>query len=266
MGVFQPCYIFPNELTQFGLPDSTDQPDIENLVCLASTMIDEFCGRTDGDGNGSLVYTTYMERLLFQAPGRNLTQIPIKPLVALTEDKVASLQALDAASGGFFYTGVMPSTTTLSDGRLSAIIGCSGRYGYTRRDQSQTYPDMNALINPLTLISLFGGPPPWIPVDITNLDYSEKTGELWIPAGLQLQRYSEIVVQYNSGYDPTRMPRQIKMACAAITKNLMAKGGGTTGILSQSLGRSAFSVTMGPDVIDPNIQRILQSFVAVRAY
>ena len=275
---FSPWYIFPNEYPQYGLPISPTgaasgayipQPDIDNLVQLASSMIDEFCGRTDNNGSGSLVYTTYVQRLLFQSPGRNLTLIPIKPIVPVTAEVIAELQALDAASGGYFYTGVQASTIFLQGtdgGRLSGILACSGRYGYVRRDMSQTYPDLNALINPQNLISLFGGPPPWIPVDLTNLDYDPRTGEIWIPAGLQLQRYSEIILTYNSGYDPRYMPRQIKLACAAITKNLMAKGAGTTGIISQSLGRAAFNVTMGQDVIDPNIQRLLAAFIAVRAY
>jgi hypothetical protein len=263
---FQPMFVFPSEYAYFGLPGTSDQPDIDNLVQMASSMIDEYCGRTDGDGNGSLVYTTYAERLLFQAPGRNLTLLPLKPVVALSVDTIASLQALDAASGGFYFTGVQPSIYTLANGQLSGIIACSGRYGYVRRDMSQTYPDLNALINPQNLISLFGGPPPWIPVDCTNIDYDAKTGEMWVPAGLQLQRYSEVIILYNSGYDPRNMPRLVKSATAALTKNLMAKGSGTTGITAQSLGRAAFSVTLSPDAIDTNIQMMLKSFKTVRAY
>lgn len=275
MGVFQPWYILPSENVKYGLPISPTgaasgayipQPDIDNLVQLASTMIDEYCGRTDGDGNGSLVYTTYQERLLMQAPGRNLLYLPVKPVVALTQAQITNLQNIDTASGGYFYTGVMPSTVNLANGTLSGILAASGRYAYTRRDMAQQYPDQNALMNPQDLISLFGGPAPWIAIDITNLDYDAKTGELWVPAGLQLQRYSEVIVTYNSGYDPTNMPRQIKFACAAMTKNLMLKGAGTTGIVSQSLGRAAFNVTMGVDIIDDNIKRILENFRAVRAY
>jgi hypothetical protein len=82
---------------------------------------------------------------------------------------------------------------------------------------------------------------------------------------LQLQRYSEIIVTYNSGYDPRYLPRLLKNATAAAVKNLIAKGG-TTGIINQNLGRAAFNVTLGPDVIDPVIERMLRSFVAVRAY
>lgn len=266
MGAFSPCFVFANEYAQYGLPTSADQPDIDNLVQLASSMIDEFCGRTDGDGNGSLVYSTYIQRLNLQSPGRNLAYLPIKPIVAVSAAKVASLQALDAASGGFYYTGVLPNTILQLNGSLSGIIACSGRYGYTRRDQSAQYPDMQSIVNPLNLITLFGGPAPWIGIDITNSDYDLKTGEIWLPAGLQLTRYSEILITYNSGYDPGNMPKQIKLATSALVKNLMAKGSGTTGIKSQSLGRAGFNVVMTEDIIDPNIERLLRSFVVVRAY
>lgn len=273
---FQPTYLFPYEYAQYGLPPSPSslapgaiapQPAIDNLVAMASTQIDEYCGRTDGDGNGSLVYTTYQERLLFQAPGRNLTLLPMKPAVGISAATIATLMQLDAASGGGFYTGCVPNTTIVqSTGQLSAIVACSGWYGYTRRDNSLSYPDANALINPQSIISLFGGPPNWIAVDITNTSLDPKTGEIWIPAGLQLQRYSEIIITYNAGYDPRYMPKAIKLACAAIVKNLMLRGG-VTGIQGQSLGRAAFNVTMAPGgIIDPDIERLLRAFVTLRAY
>lgn len=273
---FQPVFLRPSEYAQYGLPASPStlsvgaiapQPEIDNLVAMASSTIDEYCGRIDGAGNGSLVYSTFQDRLLLQAPGRNLVMLPVKPIVGIPAATITALQAI-AATGGIGYdTGALPSTTILaSTGQLSGIIACSGRYAYVRRSDSQTYPDLNALTNPQNLISLFGGPPPWIPVDITNLDYDWKTGELWIPAGLQLQRYSEIIITYNTGFDPRNLPPQIKNACASATKNLMAKGSGTTGITAATLGRANFNVVMGQDILDDNIKRLLRSFVAVRAY
>lgn len=273
---FTPWFIFPQEYATFGLPPSplslaagaiAPQPDIDNLVQMASSMIDEYCGRTDGDGNGSLVYTTYQERLLMQSPGRNTVLVPIKPIVAISAETIAQLQVLDNASGGHYYTGCLPSTIIgCFTQQLSGMLACSGRYAYVRRDQSMQYPDLNAVINPQNLVSLFGGPAPWIPVDVANIDYDPKTGSAWIPAGLQLQRYSEIVLTYNTGFDPRAMPRLIKQATAALTKNLMSAGSGTTGIQGMSLGRAAFNVKLTPDLIDTNIQRMLKSFVVVRAY
>src|SRR5579864_8796484 len=92
-GPFQPRFILPGELTQFGLPDSNRQPAILSFVDAASTLIDQHCGRTDGTGQGSLVYTTYIERLLLQARNRNILRVSFKPMVALTDSIVNNLAA-----------------------------------------------------------------------------------------------------------------------------------------------------------------------------
>lgn len=270
-GPFIPSYIFPQELQAFGLPSPASQPDIMNLVQLSSTIIDEACGRIDGDGNGSLVYTTYTQRILMQTRNRNLALLPIKPIVALTPDVLAALtsQATGAAaSGNYYLTGqLQPNTWTAPWGMLSGIVGASGRYGYTRQDMSIAYPDLFAFINPLNLVTMFGGPAPWVAVDVTQTDYDCKTGEVWIPAGLQLQRYSEILISYNSGYNPNQMPPGVKMACACLVKNAMAKGDGTTALTSMSLSRSGANFGFMPgSLIDPTVQGLLTPYVSVRAY
>ena len=269
MGVFQPAYVFPQEYQAYGLPSALQQPDIDNLVCLASTMIDEYCGRTDGDGNGSLVYTTYLERIMSQSPGRNLYYLPQRPLVGITADTVADLQALDAASGGFYYTGVQPSVNNICadpGNSLSAIIGASGRYAFPRRDVYPLTNDPYSYVNPLTIVTLFGGPPPWIGIDMQNLSYDAKTGEIWIASGMWLERYTEVCFQYNAGYDPRNMPKQVKLACAALVKNLMAKGSGTTGMTSFTMGRSGVTAQFTEDVFDANIARLLAAFMTTRIY
>jgi len=265
---FQPWFIFPQEYQSYGLPTNVSQPDIDNLVQFCSGIIDVHCGRTDGDGNGSLVYSTYQERLLMGSPGRNIVTLPIKPIVAVTAATIATLMGLDAASGtSSYFTGCLPSTiTNQGSGQLSGILACSGRYAYTRRDQAMSYPDLNAIINPQNLMTLFGGPAPWIPVDVSSIDYDFKTGEAWIPAGLQLQRYSEIIITYTTGYDPRYLPKLLKNATASLVKNMMLRGSGTTNILSQSVGRAAFNVTVTPDIVDPNLVRMLQPFCVTRAY
>lgn len=267
MGVFQPRFVFESELSKFGLPynASGDNTAILNLVDTASVMIDEFCGRTDGDGNGSLVYTTYQERILAQSPGRNYYVIPHRPIVAVTADQISAIVALDSAASGNYFTGVLPSVNTLADGRLSGIISASGRYIPARRDGYGFADEPNSWVNPLNTITLFGGPPPWNIIDMIQLDYDSQTGELWLSSGLYLARYSEVVVVYNSGYDPANMPVQIKRACAAVVKNLMAKGTGTTGMTSFSSSKIGMSAEFTEDVLDQNVQRMLAAFVTVRA-
>jgi hypothetical protein len=173
-----------------------------------------------------------------------------------------------SATGDFqpFYTGFNLSPNVLYDATQSAIISASGRYAFPRRD---TYPMSNdpyAFVNPLTIITLFGGPPPWVAIDMTNLDYDPLTGEVWFASGMWLERYTEVIVQYNSGYDPTRFPRKLKQACATLTKNLMMRGSGTTGMNSFSLGKSGIAAQFNPDSIDDNLKRTLQAFVSTRNY
>src|SRR5271154_6232994 len=97
---FQPRYLQQNELSMFGLPDINDQPNIMNMVDGASSLIDEYCGRTDGDGNGSLVYTTYAQRMLLPE-GRNVVRMMFRPLVGLCGNLANTL----ALSGQNYYTG-----------------------------------------------------------------------------------------------------------------------------------------------------------------
>jgi hypothetical protein len=269
---FQPAYILPTELVAYGLPDSSVQPDIMTLVSFASSLIDEACGRVDGDGNGSLVFTTYMQRALLQTRNRNLIQLPIHPITPVSAGTVALLQASGAAASAsgtpnYYDTGVQANTIIqVNTGQLSGLIAASGRYGYTRQDMAVAYPDLWAFINPLNLITLFGGPAPWIEMDVANADYQSTTGEVWIPAGLQLQRYSEVWVTYNSGYNPLAMPPAIKNACLAITKNMLARGGGTTALLSMTLGRAGANATFMPTLIDPMVDILLTPYKNVRAY
>lgn len=267
---FTPRFIFEEELSYYGLPTPQRVPEIMSMIDMASSLIDEECGRFDGDGAGSLVYSTYIQRIL-KPQQRNLIYLPMKPMVAVDQSTVATLSGM-AASGtttNNWYTGVMPNFTYQINGvDLSAIISASGRYGYTRQDRSNAYPDLFALINPINLVTIFGGPAPWVSVDVGNIDYDKKTGECWIPAGLQLQAYSEILILYNSGYNPLKMPPIIKSICASVVKNMMLRGNSTTSMMSMRLGggKSGASATFSQTLIDPTLDRMLTPFKTVRAY
>ena len=95
-------------------------------------------------------------------------------------------------------------------------------------------------------------------------DFDNKTGEIWVPAGLYLSQYTEVLITYNSGFDPRDMPKNIKHACAALIRNLLAKGGGTTGMKSFSVWRISGQFT--EDLFDANIQRWLNAYTTVLAY
>ena len=278
MPPFVPMFIWPIEYARFGLPMAAQQPDIDNLVQTASGQIDTYCGRVDSDGSGSLVYTTYTERIMSQSPGRNLMLLPMKPLVSLQSSDISTLQnyalsgSLQASlgfdnvtsfSGNYFYTGCLPSINTLADGRSSAVIGASGRYTYNRRNAYPLDNDPSGIINPLNAITAFGGPPPWNVIDMVNLDYDYTTGEMWYAAGQWMERYTEIVIQYTAGFNPLALPALIKRATVAAVKNLLPTGG-ATGI--KTLSGGGVNISFGADMLDDNIKRMLEAYVATRTY
>jgi len=277
-GPFRPRFILANELPLYGLPDSATEPYILSLVDAASSLIDQYCGRTDGNGIGSFVYTTYMERILFQARGRNIVRVSFKPMVAVDVTTVNSLTASANApmtnpggetllSTNYFWTGVIANTIVTPSTSLSPILGASGRYGYGRRSEFAIYPDLNYGMNPLQVASFFGGPPTWTPIDVTMIDWDaqSQSGEIWVPAGLYMSQYTEMMIIYNSGYDPLNMPPAIKNATAALVKNFLSRGGGTTGIKGINAAGSV-NVMFTDDLIDPTIARWLDAYKNIIAY
>lgn len=259
---FQPRYILDGELATYGLPTIGQMPTIMNLVDAASTLIDEHCGRTDGTGFGSLVYSTYVERLLMGAEQRNIIRTMYRPLVAVDTTVQASLTGIQGVSGNHFYTGFTPNSIVRGS-TLSPLIGASGRYGYGRRNSQFSYPDYNYGANILQIASYFGGPPQFTPIDISMVDFDPSTGELWVPAGLYLTQYSELLLTYNTGFDPTNMPKGIKHACAALVKNFLSRSG-ITGLTSMNAGQAHAQFNL--DLIDPTVARLLQPFCTVVGY
>jgi hypothetical protein len=256
---FQPLYILESELDSYGLPGSDVQPNIMSLVALASSYIDEYCGKTDADGNGSLVYTTYSERILLPE-GRNIFRVSFRPLVAVSVDTMNLL----AASGQNYYTGFQANTqnkvgTTL----LTPIISAQGRYGYARRGGQNIYPDLNYGANILQIASFFGGPPTFTTIDTTTADYNSINGEIWVPAGLYLSQYTEIVITYNAGFNPLDMPKAVKHATATLIRNLLGRAGGTLGMKSMTSGR--VNVQFTDDLVDTSTDKMLQKFKTVIA-
>jgi hypothetical protein len=187
----------------------------------------------------------------------------------------ATTQAALVASGSvdgepnYYYNGFQPSTSrtgyptsTVGGANLTPIISCSGRYGFARRGQQQVYPDLNYAANILQIASFFGGPPQFTNVDVTMIDFDPRTGEIWLPAGLYLSQYTEILIAYNSGFHPLKLPNALKHATASLVRNLLARGGGATGLKGFSAGRIRAEFT--DDLIDVNIQNMLQAYRTVR--
>lgn len=263
MQPFQPRYIQPTELEKYGLPTQSRQNDIMSLVDGASTLIDESCGRLDVDATGSLIFTTYTERLIMPE-GRNIVRTSYRPLSAVPATVANELTASGAGEENNYFTGFTANTITRPDGVLSPVVSAQGRYGYRRRGEAPIYPDSNYGINPLMLASFFGGPPTFTAIDVSMIDFDPRSGELWIPAGLYISQYSEVEVKYNSGFDPRTPPNAIKFATAAVIKNALLRGGGTTGMTGYS-GAGKMSVNFTDDLIDPTVEKWLRNYMTVIA-
>jgi hypothetical protein len=225
-------------------------------------MIDTYCGRIDSFGGGSLVYSTYAERM-YLPDQRNICRVSFTPLVALDTATSISLSGLSAVSGNHFYTGFQPNTTNLLTGDLSAIVGLSGRYSYGRRSANNYMSFGQYGPNLLQFTSLFGGVPSFTPIDISTTDYYADVGELAIPAGLYAAYYTEIIVIYNSGFSPLLLPKPLKHATAALVKNFIVRGGGITSVRSYTAGK--IHTQFSEDLIDKNIQQFLRPFLRLVA-
>jgi hypothetical protein len=258
-------------------------------VDAASASIDVHCGRIDSEGNGSLVYSTYMERLLMQARNRNIVRCSFKPLASIPASVVNNLSAsanfipTNTSTGepikavtnnplmftNYFWTSCQANTVSVQNvpgSTLSPFIGVSGRYGATiRRSDASIYPDLNYGANPIMIASFFGGPPTWCNIDISQIDFDPQTAEIWVPAGIWASQYTEIVVVYNSGFDPLNMPGPIKQATAMLVRNFLSRGGGTTGLRSIST-RGTANISFDPNLIDDHIKNILAPFCNIIAY
>lgn len=257
---FKPRYIFDYELGDYGLPDANTVTDIMTMVDKASILIDEHCGRTDGNGNGSLSYTTYMERL---PVNENRIRVTFRPMAVVDATTISDLQ-LSGSIGtrNNFYTGVMANTIVMPNTSVSPLLGLSGSYGYPKK-YDRIYMDAAYGWSLQGISSIFGGLPGFYPVDVTTVDFDNGIGHIWIPlTGIYGQRFKSSIVVYNSGFDPRNMPEQIKQSCAAIVANAMPTGF-TTGLKSMRT-RNAASMVFNESLIDNYVADLLDRFKVVQ--
>lgn len=249
---YNPQFIQSAELSAYNLPQPSDVSGIISLIQQASTLIDSYCMRQDTNGWGSLVWTTYSERL-YLPEGRNIVRLSYRPLSAVPVNTFNSY----GGSGTSGQNLLQPNIYTGSDGvTLSPLCAITGRYGYGRRAQQQVYPDLNYGANILQIASYFGGPPQFTPIDITNTDFDPLTGEIWVPAGLYLSAYTEIFVVYNSGFPPDMIPWAIKQATAMLVTNFLVRPAST--LTSFGVGQIHHQFT--EEMITPDIDRLLIPF------
>ena len=138
----------------------------------------------------------------------------------------------------------------------ASILSLMGRYTYGRR--SDQIRGTAQTFNLLAAASVFGGPPSWIPINIPDASWNDETGEIWVPAGMLLAYYSEVMIRYVCGY-PTA-PHPIVKATASIAQSLIqgnAYGGGN--VKSFSAGDSRIE-KFGATNIDDDTRRVLEAY------
>ena len=114
------------------------------------------------------------------------------------------------------------SVTRLARWPVARLLSGLGRYAYGRRD-AQAAGEM-AEYNLLAVVSSFGGPPLWIPFDVSQADVSIATSEVWVPAGALLAYYSEVRLRYLAGWSAAQLPLDVKQATANLVRAIIDQG------------------------------------------
>lgn len=114
------------------------------------------------------------------------------------------------------------SLTRASRFPMVRLIAGVGRYGYGRRTEQTAglYNDVNLLAT----VQSFGGPPMWVPFDVSQASISVATGEIWVPAGQLLAYYSEVRIRYVAGFATTAVPDAIKLAVSRLVNKFAQFG------------------------------------------
>lgn len=144
---------------------------------------------------------------------------------------------------------------------ITRLLSGVGRYGYGRRG-TQIAGNMQEF-NLLAVVSNFGGPPLWIPWTVTNASVSFRTGEIWVPAGVLLDYFTDVRIWYIAGFSASGLPSNIKQACANII--LLGKETGLgANIRSRGMRESTTVSKWENNMIDKNTREILDPFKARR--
>ena len=102
---------------------------------------------------------------------------------------------------------------------VARVLAGFGRYGYGRRGQQAAGVEFIPAL--LSIVQGVGGPPLWVPFDVTAVDVNMNTGELWVPAGLLLAYFSDVRLRYVAGWSLQTLPLSVKQATANIVRGMI---------------------------------------------
>ncbi len=138
----------------------------------------------------------------------------------------------------------------IPDGANSPFTLVRVRHGIPRGPNAQT---LAAMVAP------FGGPPVWVDLDPTKVDFNAVTGEVWLPASLFGANYTEVELTYTAGH--VQVPEVVKLACAQIIRNIESHP--AANVKTALLDRLQLEYFAG-SLLDDDVRRLLAPFVAVR--
>jgi hypothetical protein len=151
------------------------------------------------------------------------------------------------------------SIARLGSWPIARVHSGLGSYRYGRRDDQQggLYADQSVL----ALMQTFGGPPEWIPFDVTAGDWSDITNEVWIPSGVFLAYYSDVRIYYVAGFSQANIPSLVKQVVASIIKAKINTSDLTGGVKMARAGDSAI-MRFENSVLDADTREMLAPYRA----
>lgn len=138
----------------------------------------------------------------------------------------------------------------IAQGEQTPFLSVRARHGIPRGPNALTLAEM---------VAPFGGPPAWIDLDATKVEYDAATGELWLPAGIFGVPFTDVELTYTAGYE--QVPEGVKLACAEIIRNIESHP--AANVRSARLDPLELEYFAG-SLLDEDVRRLLAPFVTVR--
>ena len=152
------------------------------------------------------------------------------------------------------------SITRVSNWPIVRIISAVGTYRYGRRS-SQFGRSASNDQDLLAMTQVFGGAPPWVPFDVSMVDFDPISGEVWVPAGGLMSNYSDVRLFYVAGFSQTNIPAAIKSATAAAITAGLNSADLAGGLKSARAGDTAIE-RFGNSILDNDLRNQSDMFKA----
>lgn len=151
------------------------------------------------------------------------------------------------------------AVTRVSAWPIARMMSIAGSYRYGRRSQQNSglYCDQNLM----SITQVFGGPPEWTLVEVTQADFDPTSGEVWIPSGIYATNFSDVRMRFVAGFSQANIPPIIKQATATAITAGLATADLVGGIKMARAGASALE-KFSDSIVDADLRQQLDLFRA----